>query len=263
MKATKKIVGATCALVAAVALSAGSTFAWFASNTNVTASGMNVTAKSESTYLAIAQTISGGKIGNGTTINLSSVTGTVLPVSFATSEIKNEAGDTTLVTANKWYKANGTATDNGAAVKDSKEELTISEESGIGSASGSDYYVYTEFYVGLAEGSSATTKGIQADVTFSAATESNLNKSFTVAIDYDAQPTISIDQYYVYGAATGPVTKYSSAYLAASVTTTPVKVKVYLYFDGEDTNCTTANAINLDAITVNLKFTVNEDLHST
>lgn len=35
MKATKKIVGASCALVAAVALSAGSTFAWFTSNANV------------------------------------------------------------------------------------------------------------------------------------------------------------------------------------------------------------------------------------
>ena len=42
MKATKKIVGATAALVAALALSAGSTFAWFSANTSVTATGMNV-----------------------------------------------------------------------------------------------------------------------------------------------------------------------------------------------------------------------------
>lgn len=42
MKATKKIVGATAALVAALALSAGSTFAWFTANTEVSAEGMNV-----------------------------------------------------------------------------------------------------------------------------------------------------------------------------------------------------------------------------
>ena len=42
MKATKKIVGATAALVAAVALSAGSTFAWFATNSTVTATGLSV-----------------------------------------------------------------------------------------------------------------------------------------------------------------------------------------------------------------------------
>lgn len=42
MKATKKIVGATAALVAALALSAGSTFAWFSSNSSVTATGMDI-----------------------------------------------------------------------------------------------------------------------------------------------------------------------------------------------------------------------------
>lgn len=42
MKATKKIVGATAALVAAVALSAGSTFAWFTANDTVTATGLSV-----------------------------------------------------------------------------------------------------------------------------------------------------------------------------------------------------------------------------
>lgn len=45
MKATKKIVGAACALVAAVALSAGSTFAWFASNSSVSATNMKVQAQ--------------------------------------------------------------------------------------------------------------------------------------------------------------------------------------------------------------------------
>ncbi len=42
MKATKKIVGAACALIAAVALSAGSTFAWFTANSQVSIG--NVTA---------------------------------------------------------------------------------------------------------------------------------------------------------------------------------------------------------------------------
>lgn len=44
MKATKKIVGAACALVAAVALSAGSTYAWFAMNQEAAATGMQITA---------------------------------------------------------------------------------------------------------------------------------------------------------------------------------------------------------------------------
>ena len=44
MKATKKIVGAACALVAAVALSAGSTFAWFATSNTVSVTEMKVQA---------------------------------------------------------------------------------------------------------------------------------------------------------------------------------------------------------------------------
>lgn len=53
MKATKKIVGATAALVAAVALSAGSTFAWFATNNSANVSGMNVSVTGTNDYLLI------------------------------------------------------------------------------------------------------------------------------------------------------------------------------------------------------------------
>ncbi len=44
MKATKKIVGAACALIASVALAAGSTFAWFSSNEKVDVTGMRLQA---------------------------------------------------------------------------------------------------------------------------------------------------------------------------------------------------------------------------
>lgn len=56
MKATKKIVGAACALVAAVALSAGSTFAWFSSNGTVDAKGLEVDVSTNNAYLIIADT---------------------------------------------------------------------------------------------------------------------------------------------------------------------------------------------------------------
>lgn len=44
MKASKKIVGAACALIASVALAAGSTFAWFSSNSQVEVTGMRLQA---------------------------------------------------------------------------------------------------------------------------------------------------------------------------------------------------------------------------
>ncbi|MCM1438707.1 MAG: SipW-dependent-type signal peptide-containing protein [Roseburia sp.] len=63
MKATKKIVGAACALVAAVALSAGSTFAWFTSNSNVTVGQIEATVVTMGGDLQIAiksQTLASG-----------------------------------------------------------------------------------------------------------------------------------------------------------------------------------------------------------
>lgn len=64
MKATKKIVGATAALVAAIALSAGSTFAWFASNTEVSATGMNIgVTEASDMNLLIRAMQSGGTYG--------------------------------------------------------------------------------------------------------------------------------------------------------------------------------------------------------
>ena len=63
MKATKKIVGAACALVAAVALSAGSTFAWFSTNGSVDATGLEVKVSTNNAYLVIADTVAGLKDG--------------------------------------------------------------------------------------------------------------------------------------------------------------------------------------------------------
>lgn len=68
MKATKKIVGAACALVAAVALSAGSTFAWFAMNDTVSATGMEVSASTAS-FLVITD--------NASNINAAATTNTI------------------------------------------------------------------------------------------------------------------------------------------------------------------------------------------
>lgn len=75
MKATKKIVGAACALVAAVALAAGSTFAWFTSNNDVTAKGMQVKAASADSLMISADdneyktSMELATLASGTTMN--------------------------------------------------------------------------------------------------------------------------------------------------------------------------------------------------
>lgn len=87
MKATKKIVGAACALVAAVALSAGSTFAWFAQNSEVTATGMHVQA-TVPTNLYIAKNYVAGVDGvNETTISLATSADSLKPAAVSADEV--------------------------------------------------------------------------------------------------------------------------------------------------------------------------------
>lgn len=68
MKATKKIVGAAAALVAAVALSAGSTFAWFSANSKIEVTGMKVSA-----VVPDALFIASGVVSSVSTINSTSL----------------------------------------------------------------------------------------------------------------------------------------------------------------------------------------------
>ncbi|HHT67538.1 MAG TPA: hypothetical protein GX010_04925 [Erysipelotrichaceae bacterium] len=259
MKKTKIVIPALGLLLLSTAASVTGTVAWFAMNSQVTATGMKVTAKSDSTFLVISSTSS---LGSATSLDLSGVQGTLLPVSYTTSAIGSE------VEANNWYKAVGTSTTDGSAAAGTTAQLTITEDANLGSVSGKHYYVYSSFYVGLAAGSSAveTNKGIQADVKFTATAGSNLNKCLTTKIVYgggnpSSAPTT---QTYVFNdAGTAAVTKYSTALQADDlITTTATPVKVYIYFDGNNVNCTTANAINLNGITVDITFTVNELLHS-
>lgn len=105
MKATKKIVGAACALVAAVALSAGSTYAWFAANNEVSADGMTVSAVSPANLL----------IAEGYQTDIASVTKSSIQMGLSVTEMWPVAISTTKVTTGTAI-AEGTAT--GTEVED-------------------------------------------------------------------------------------------------------------------------------------------------
>ena len=261
MKKSKIIAPALGVLILSTAASISGTVAWFSANNTVSVSGMALTAKSDSTFLVISNT---STLDSDVEL-VRNISGELIPSSFTTSAIVEETE--TVVAANSWYTAVGTATDDGTAKAGSYHQLTLAEANNFATEDGKDYYAFDQFYIGLATGSSAveTGKGIQADVTFNAAQSSNLNKCLTVKVVYGGgnPSTAATTQTYVYGAATGSTVRHASALQADSlITTTATLVKVYAYFDGEDANCKTENAINLDAISISINFTVNETLHS-
>jgi hypothetical protein len=112
----KKLIPALTLLLISAILVGSSTFAWFSMNTSVSATGMTVTAKSNSTYLLIADAedvvgdtdpLKAASIQTGalTTVAASHTAATVYPAAY-----NNSASAITVVTendvaANTWYTA--------------------------------------------------------------------------------------------------------------------------------------------------------------
>ena len=246
MKKTKVIIPALGMLLLSTAASVTGTVAWFAANATVNANGMAITAKTDSEFLVISKTST--LTANADTVALATPTGQVLPTNW----IQNP-------TAYSWVTGAGTAT-NDAEINDSGyTNLTITENNNFGVANDNNYYVYDTVYVGLAVGSStpASTKKLKCTATFSAGQSSNLNKCLTIGLDVrnDMSTTANLDERLVMGNASNATVAGTAELLSGNeLSTTAIAIKIYAFFDGDDENCTTDNAINLAAISVNLSF---------
>jgi hypothetical protein len=253
MKKTKILVPAMGMLLLSTAASITGTVAWFAANASVTATGMQLKAKTDSEYLVISRDGAAATWAAGVstkTVALSyPANAEVLPTSrYGTGSLS-------------WVTANGTSNTDGTA-SETPTALTITEANNYGTASDKNYFVYDIVYVGLAQGSSApSAKNLKCNVTFTAGQSSDLNKCLTVGVY--AGTTIGTNAFtesYVLGSsATTPVEKTGSnnIYAGSSLSATAGQpIVVYAYFDGEDANCTTEKAINLANITIDLEFTL-------
>ena len=248
MKKTKVVIPALGMLLLSTAASVTGTVAWFAANATVDANGMAITAKTDSELLVISKT--SDLSANAATVALATPTGQVLPT--------NWVEDTSVYS---WVTGAGTATNNGAINGSGYTKLTLTESGNFGAADGKNYYVYDTVYVGLAAGSStpSSSKKLKCNATFTAAHTSNLNKCLTIGLDAkdDMSTTADLDERLVMtNAATSTITGTAELLAGNELSTTGIAIKIYAFFDGDHADCTTDNAIDLDAITVNLSFTL-------
>ncbi len=111
MKKFKKLIPALCMLLISAVLMGTSTYAWFSMNTSVKAEGMQVTAKSNSTYLLITDTkdatgANPGATNLGVVKTFADTATEVYPTAYTTTAITKDT--TTLIAANSWYTCNNT-----------------------------------------------------------------------------------------------------------------------------------------------------------
>lgn len=223
-------------LVASIALGS-STYAWFANNNKVTANGMSVTAKSDVSFLLIkagtadAASIQADKL---TTVAGSTASAGLLPAAHKTvaniADIESSGADT--VKTNWYYKY--------AEKPDASTASATAEEQKIKDADFSKYVLVNEFSICTAVGSNKMTNLVVSGSTLTTAGDNAVK--VLVATD---SACVELDEN----------TTSSTTPLAAEVNSTSVvKVKVYIYWDGNDEDVFTTGIADLKNTSVSIDF---------
>ena len=283
MKKTKIIIPALGMLLLGTAASVTSTVAWFAMNSSVSATGMQIKAKSESVFLLIGSgdvdTLSEIQTANSTTTALTVAAGDAAVYPSAHDSIANTAAATSTEVSNlkQYYltsdnsqkitidaynaldaedKALYTAENaNGTnwyyRVADAVTASTSTKQKNYLATIDANYIIHKVCYVTLAEGSPAASNLKVTNAAFTTnGTSSELEATFAAVKVLVTSSTAAVEL--------DSANPSSNTALAASVTNDAViQLDIFLYYDGNHTSVYTNNMANLDGANVSLTFGVN------
>lgn len=263
----KKLIPAICMTLIAAALFATSTFAWFSMNNQVTATGMQVAAKSDNTYLLISSTNSTATAIQGEntttvalTVNdndaklkpcapaltdgevayLSTTSGhkTVAGANITTAGVKVTSEATASAVTN-WYTAFAAATSASTIDEDTVKQLT----------SFTGYVIEKTVYLTVADGANNATNLTVTPTFAQKASGTDITAAKVVV-------TTSDGGFAVLSSANNSTKVDIKGGNTALTDSTVLTVKIYIYYDGNDTNVYTNNAANLAGATIDLAFDV-------
>ena len=223
MKKTKVIIPALGLLLLSTAASVTGTVAWFAANATVTATGMSVTAKSDSVFLEIKGTEDQSFSATGT----NAVNAQLFPVAHESWSALADVTDFTLSdsqTNNNWYyRYSGDA---GAA------SVNMTAKEYIGAFT--NYVAVSEFEVQLHQGSAQTAYDLYvSSVTIAA------NTGITVVI-------AGATGYQEFNASQAATIEFNNAnVISDTVTQTAQTITAYIYIDGNNERVYSNNIENL------------------
>lgn len=263
----KKLIPALAMLLVSAILLGTSTYAWFSMNTTVTATGMQIKAVSDDTYLLISATnTTAGAIQteNSTEADVSADYLTV-PEIFPASPALTAAEAGYLTTAGK--KVDGTAittagvqVDNAAKAETvtnwftakaiDPTAATIKTDTARQLISFTDYAIIDDFYLTVAAGSNdAYDLTVTSTITQAGAGADVSAVKYLIVTDDGGYAAISTANNGT------PVSiKGSNTALTDS---TVRHVTIYIYYDGDETPVYTNNIANLTGATIDLQFDVS------
>ena len=228
MKKFKKLIPALCMLLISAVLMGTSTYAWFSMNKTVTAEGMEVIAKSNSTYLLI------GNVDNASTIQTAQTTKANAAYADSTTNADKKVypaayymalttmpgtlaeGVNGTIKAKTWYTANNNKVDASTSAITRITELVEGE---MGS-----YRLTYKTYLVLSKDSTNLSSKIK--VTFARADGADESVSAVVVIG---------DEEFAYNTIDKTASQVTTKKVDLS-TTTCYEVTVYVYIDGNGSN---------------------------
>ncbi|MBR5922221.1 MAG: hypothetical protein IKZ59_00340, partial [Clostridia bacterium] len=228
---------ALCMLLVSAILLGTSTYAWFSMSTEVTATGMSVTAVSDAIFLEIAGVDDAGTYSlTGT----STVAADLYPAHHEAWTAKANIIDFDLnddSTNDNWYYRYNANSDNATNAMTAKNYID----------SFTGYVAQTTYSVKLRANSADTGYDLYvSDITIPD------NKGITVVIAGE-------NGYKEFSASASDIAFNAADILSDTVTQTAQTINVYVYFNGDDTNVYTDNATALTgAVSFNLQAFVND-----
>ena len=272
MKNSKKltILGLSAATALVAATGAVSSFAWFATNSQVTATGMVIKAESTNAFLEIKNAKdSWDNEHNNVTANVTGVK-TIKPTSLASEISSNKETITAYADdgkAHKWVSATASSVDVGTATSVFEDVTAVAETTETTNLYTliSDFDLRLRYTAGMTKDnynlsakvdwttSSTTTKGALADSV----------RVFMVigTVGEEALPEpFSSASGKVFSARNGAwkTGKVLSDAFAANEEQKGTRVRVFAYFDGEDKACTTVNAMADSSYSFTITFSVSK-----
>lgn len=247
----KKLIPAIGMTLLGAALLGTSTYAWFSANKTVTATGMNLSAKADSSLL-ISNAV-GGTYSNTTLLDndvsgadgyLDPVKATFASESYSFMRLKSDAKSL----------VNDSGVFTGEKGEDGYPTATYLEES-------NKYYhdeVFLKFEASE-EGSATPTQTVEFSAIMKSNSSEQIFPAYRVSLVVDGAVVgnpMSFSELYVKdpdGTEHGRVSGTATITLTAN---TAKKVEIYAWLDGKDSACKNGNAIKGDAFTVDLSFTI-------
>ena len=242
-KLTRKLLMSIIAVAFAFVALGTSTYAWFSMNQTVAVEGMQISAKSDSTYLIIGGTNVLADVQEANAISVPMNIANDVKIYPSAHETLNNATDAAVV--ENWYFETAATPDASTAKEGTKTVLT--------SANFEKYVIKKTVYVTLAKGSNQATNLKVNNFALEQRTDENLTGTSKTH-----SPVKVVIASPIAVAELDSTNTTSDAILAETVTDQAlIALDIYIYYNGADTNVFTNNIANLAGAKITLSFSVD------